>query len=82
MGISIKNTRSADFCADHIDVITNFADITNVVIKRVHCTREHTSVLGSMSVYLKYFESVKVCMIYVLGTMIWVLRQLDQMWYP
>ena len=25
------------FCADRIDVITNFAVITNVVIKRVHC---------------------------------------------
>ena len=32
-----KNARSADFCADQIDVITNFAVITNVVIKRVHC---------------------------------------------
>ena len=31
-----KYTRSADFCADRIDVITNFAVITNVVIKRVH----------------------------------------------
>ena len=38
MGISNKkNTRSADFCADQIEVITNFAVITNVVIKRVHC---------------------------------------------
>ena len=35
--LSIKNTRSAEFCADRIDVITNFAVITNVVIKRVHC---------------------------------------------
>ena len=25
------------FCADRIDVITNFAVITNVVIKRVQC---------------------------------------------
>ena len=32
-----KNTRSADFYADRIDVITNFAVKTNVVIKRVHC---------------------------------------------
>ena len=32
-----KNTRSANFCADQIDVITKFAVITNVVIKRVHC---------------------------------------------
>ena len=38
MGISMKkNTRSPDFCEDRIDVITNFAVITNVVIKRVHC---------------------------------------------
>ena len=34
-----KNTRSADFCADRIDVITDFVVITNVVIKRVHCTK-------------------------------------------
>ena len=38
MGISMKKkTRSADICADQIDVITNFAVIKNVVIKRVHC---------------------------------------------
>ena len=34
----MKNTRSADFCAAKVDVITNFAVITNVVIMRVHCT--------------------------------------------
>ena len=34
----MKSRRSADFCADQIDVITNFAVITNVVIKRVHCS--------------------------------------------
>ena len=33
MGLSM-NTRSADSSADRIDVITNFAVITNVVIKR------------------------------------------------
>ena len=32
-----KNTQSADFCADQIDVITIFAVIKNVIIKRVHC---------------------------------------------
>ena len=37
MGLSIKNTQSADLCADRIDIITNFAVVTNVVIKRVHC---------------------------------------------
>ena len=29
--------KNADFCADWIDVITNFAVITKAVIKRVHC---------------------------------------------
>ena len=33
----MKNTRYADFCANQIDVITNFAVITYVVIKRFHC---------------------------------------------
>ena len=33
-----KKTRSIDFCADQIDDITNFSVITNVVIKRVHCS--------------------------------------------
>ena len=37
--LSIKSTRSADFCADRIDVITNFAVITNAVIKRAHCKK-------------------------------------------
>ena len=40
-----KNTRSADFSADRIDVITNFAVITNTVIKRVHCTIFHLLLL-------------------------------------
>ena len=39
MGMSMKNTQSADFRADQIDVITNFAVITNVVLKRVHCMK-------------------------------------------
>ena len=33
-----KNTRPDNICADQIDVITNFPVITNVDIKRVHCT--------------------------------------------
>ena len=33
----MKNTRSADVCANRIDVITNFAVIKNAVINRVHC---------------------------------------------
>ena len=43
MGISIKNTRAADFCADKIDGITNFVVIANVVIKRAHCTSSYKS---------------------------------------
>ena len=39
-----KKKRSADFCADRIDDITNFAVMTNVVIKRVHCISKLTSV--------------------------------------
>ena len=35
----MKKYMFADFCADKIDVITNFAVITNVVIKAVHCVR-------------------------------------------
>ena len=31
------STQSADVCADQIVVITNFAVITNIVIKRVNC---------------------------------------------
>ena len=38
MGISMKKTRSADFCADQIDIRMTFAVITNVVIMRVHFT--------------------------------------------
>ena len=33
----MKNTRSADVCADRIDVITNFAVIAIAVIMKVHC---------------------------------------------
>ena len=36
--ISMKrNTRSAGFWVDQIDLIMNFALITNVVTKRAHC---------------------------------------------
>ena len=34
-----KNIQSANFCTSRIDVITNFAVITNAVIKSDHCTR-------------------------------------------
>ena len=43
---SMKKRRSADFCADQIDAITNFAVITNVFIKRVHCIKVHSSLLS------------------------------------
>ena len=32
----MKKTRSADSCADRVDVITNFAVKMNAIIKRVH----------------------------------------------
>ena len=32
----MKNARSTDYCADLTDV-TNFAVITNAIIKRFHC---------------------------------------------
>ena len=34
----MRTYTSADFCADQIDVIMNLAVITNVVVKRAHCT--------------------------------------------
>ena len=34
----MNEKRSADCCVDRTDAIANFAAITNVVIKRVHCT--------------------------------------------
>ena len=34
----MKNSRSVDFYGDRIDVITNFAVIANVFIKRSLCT--------------------------------------------
>ena len=49
--INEKIKRSADFCADQIDVITNFAVITNVVIRRAHCTTILV-LLGCFTCYL------------------------------
>ena len=37
IGLSMKNTRSADFC-DRTDVIANFVVLTDAVIKRVQCS--------------------------------------------
>ena len=50
MGLSMKNTRTADFCADRMDVITNFAVITITVVKRVHC-----SYIAGLSQFLRVF---------------------------
>ena len=36
MTVNEKNKDPLIFCPDQIDVITNFAVITNVVIKKVH----------------------------------------------
>ena len=58
----MKNTRSADFCADQIDVITNFAVITNVDIKRVHC---FLSVLSHFN--CKYSQGQIQCFQYIGG---------------
>ena len=44
----MKNTRSADFYADRIDVRTNFAVITNVVIKRFHCSNFCTNIFSNL----------------------------------
>ena len=49
-GLSMKTTRTADFCADRIDVITNFAVITNAVVKRVHC-----SYIAGLSQFLRVY---------------------------
>ena len=49
------NTRSTDFCADRINVITNFAVITNAVLKRVHCTCMG-SILSSIKNHGKYLR--------------------------
>ena len=59
MGISIKNTRSADFCVDRIGVITNFAVISNVVIKRVHCNNKLFTSINSS----KKFACKKQCFV-------------------
>ena len=45
----MKNTQTPDFCADQIDVTTNFAIITNVVIKRVHCIAYSFIVLSNQN---------------------------------
>ena len=44
-GISVKKYKTANNCADQIDVITNIAIITNVVIKGVHCMSKLYSVI-------------------------------------
>ena len=51
----MKNTGSADFCADQIDVITNFAAITNAVIKRVYCMK-----IGSNQIKCSSFKEMDI----------------------
>ena len=53
----MKNTRSADFCADRIDVIANFAVITNVVIKRIHLKKLH-KMLNIQNVFPKHIRGL------------------------
>ena len=57
----MKNTRSAVCCADPIDVITNFAVITNVLIKRVHCITFLVAVLSVVKFagFALCYENVK-----------------------
>ena len=58
----MKNT---DFCADRIDFITNFAVITNAVIKRVHCIAEaiHRIIIPKLSslIYAEYMLYLFLC---------------------
>ena len=56
MGLSIKkNTRFVDFCADRIDVITNFAIMMNVIIERAHCITVFSAVLYLQGYFLETF---------------------------
>ena len=48
-----KYTRSADFCAARIDVITNYAVITNVVIKRVQCSYLKSNIDNEIVIFLR-----------------------------
>ena len=64
MGISMKKYTKADFCADQIDVIMNFAVITSVVIKRVHCTQQSKTLLQDVRItfslfFLKFLQRTK-----------------------
>ena len=56
-----KNTRSADFCADQIDVITDFVVITNVVIKRVHCNIMHWNWSFGEEIHRFYCRILRFC---------------------
>ena len=57
-----KNARSSDFCADRIDVMTNFAVITNAVIKRVHCKQTLFLIFMTRFLYSKMQRTRKVCL--------------------
>ena len=63
----MKNTPSADFWEDRIDVITNFTVITNVVLKKIHCKLIQSMVLTShilspqLLSYFFYESDLKMC---------------------
>ena len=63
-----KDTWSADFLAGQIDVIKNFAIITNVIIKRVHCTQVRYKLTKFLLLfqpkdlwYFSYFSAKTCC---------------------
>ena len=60
MGLSTKNTRTADFCADQIDIITNFAVITNAVVKRVHCNLTQFHRHWKSNTYVSLLQDIKM----------------------
>ena len=62
----MKNTRFANFCAERIDVITKFAVITNVVVKRVYCNGVFFS-LGMMTSARNLFVVVSILITIIPG---------------
>ena len=61
------------FCADLIDVLTNFAVLRNVVIKRVHCNSEF--LITPISIYdhsHSYYLCIIYCLIYLLFYSCWL----------
>ena len=48
----MKKTRSTDFCADRIDVITNLVVIANAVLKSVHCSHVYGKISTAILIIL------------------------------